>query len=500
VVVDGSVREPEPFADACRALWGAAGFGTRSVVASLGTQDAVVRTAELPALARRDVRGALRFELADVLPFPVDDSTLDCTELDRRSDERGEEETVRYLVVAARSASVDTLADALRAAGLRPRSFDVAAFAAARVDLFDVGAGGAGDPDRTDRPAVPTAVVLEGDGLLSIAVHVGGSVRFARTLYLDQSLDDELSAMLEVELSAIEVHRGGDPTSDLPGAATARNDPISEAVTATLEHLRMTDEESAARVVHVLGTAASAGRLAAAIDVSTGLPTHVRDVRLDDEGHPLLGADLLAAGHALRVRAADPGPPWPKLGTLARSRTVHGLGRQVLGVTVATALVAAAGVMLIGPDPAGTREEADSLQRNVDTMTERMSSLELEDEQATELRRRQHLVEDVESAATDWSGILSAIEAGRPEGSSLLSVEAIGGDADAEDAGVVRLTVQATDTTAVEPWLQLLGGIDGLVDPWLEVASAGDVTEAQGLATFTLRASLEDSSGEADGG
>jgi type IV pilus assembly protein PilM len=491
IVVDGSVREREPFVQACTALWGEGRFGTRSVVASLGSQDAVVRTAELPPLARRDVRGALRFELADLLPFPVDESTIDATEIGRHTDDKGEE-TVRHLVVAARAASVEALAGALGAAGLRPRAFDVAAFSAVRLDLLGIATAASGKDSSKSRPAVPTAVVLDGEGVLSIAVHVGGRVRFARTLYLDQSFDHELSAVLEAELSAIDVHRSGGQVE----TPDARTDPVSEAVTATLDHIRMTDADAAARVVHVLGAHDASEALARAIDRRTGLPTHVRTVELHSP-EPLLGVDLLAAGHALRVQSPQQGPHWPKLGQHGQMQSARGLRRQVVGLTAATAMVAVAGLILVGPDPASAHGEAESLQGDVDTMTAQLAALEEQDRQATELVQLQNLTEEIETAAVDWAGMLAAIEAGRPEGSNLLSVEAIAADPEAEEEGVLRLTVEASDTSAVEPWLELLDGVDGLSDPWLEVASATDTGQTGAPSTFTIRASVTSAGTEA---
>lgn len=493
VVVDGSVREREPFAQACRELWHAARWSTRSVVASLGSQDAVVRMAELPPLARRDVHGALRFELADLLPFPVEDAAIDSVELGRSSDDAGGQ-VVRHLVVAARAASVEALSGALRTAGLRPRAFDLAAFAAVRLDLLGTTRDGGRGDDSGDRPAVPTAVVLEGDGVLTIAVHVGGQVHFARTLYLDQSIDQELSAVIEAELSAIDVHRSG---SHGPGPS-ARTDPVSEAVTATLEHVRTTDPDAAPRVVHVLGDPDGAGSLAQAIDERTGLPTHVRAVPWD-ETDPLRGADLLAAGHAVHVVEASHGPSWPRLGQVSRANSARDLRRRAVTVTAAVGLGALACTILVGPDPAPVREEADALQGSVDTMTARLADLEEEDAQATELAQLGRLVEEVEDTAVGWPGMLTAIDAGRPEGSTLLSIEATEGDEAADEPGVLRLTVQAADTSAVEPWLVLLGDIEGLSDPWLEVASASDAAQAGGPATFTVRADVQPPDGESPG-
>jgi type IV pilus assembly protein PilM len=493
VVVDGSVREREPFAQVCRALWSEGRWSTRSVVASLGSQDAVVRMAELPPLARRDVHGALRFELADLLPFSVDDAAIDSVELGRSADDV-DGQVVRHLVVAARSTSVEALAGALRSAGLRPRAFDLAAFAAVRLDLLGAARSSGRGHAAGDRPAVPTAVVLEGDGVLTIAVHVGGQVHFARTLHLDQSIDQELSAVIEAELSAIDVHRTGGHA----GAPGARTDPVSEAVTATLEHVRTTDPEAAPRVVHVLGTSASAGGLAQAIDERTGLPTHVRNLPWE-ETDPLRGADLLAAGHAVHVVDPAHGPPWPRLGQVSRANSARDLRRRAVAVTAAIGLGAVAGTILAGPDPAPVAAEADALQSDVDDMTAQLSALEEQDAQATELAQLERLVEEVEATTVRWPAILAAIEAGRPDGSSLLAIEATGGDEAAEEPGALRLTIESADTTAVEPWLALLGGIDGLSDPWLEVASATDSAQAGGPATFTVRAEVTTAAGESPG-
>jgi type IV pilus assembly protein PilM len=148
-VRDGQVIDGPAVSETVEQLWRHAGFRTKSVAIGVGSQRVVVRELELPWMQREDLKRSLPFQIADLLPMPVDEAVLDFYPTEETRDDRGRK--VRGLLVAVGRGTVHAGLTAVESAGLRVSMVDLNAFALQRalvrgtyrertVALVDVGA------------------------------------------------------------------------------------------------------------------------------------------------------------------------------------------------------------------------------------------------------------------------------------------------------------------------------------------------------------------------
>lgn len=169
-VVDGEVQEPEIVSQAISTLWKRAGFGSRTVRIGVANRRVVVRQIELPAMAREDLEGAIRFQAQDYIPIPLPEAVMDFEVLEELTGPEGEA-LQRVLVVAAERAMVDPLVSAVEGAKLTPEILELNAYPLLR----SLG----GEPGVA--PEVE-AIVDVGGGVTNIVIHQGGKIRFTRML------------------------------------------------------------------------------------------------------------------------------------------------------------------------------------------------------------------------------------------------------------------------------------------------------------------------------
>jgi type IV pilus assembly protein PilM len=135
-----------------------------------------VRQMVLDWMPPDDFRQALRYQVQDALPMPVDDANLDYHLLEEfdLTDEGGDpRRMVRILLVAAAREVVDPFVEAARRAGLRTSGVDLMPFALVRA--------------RTPAGLAPNAETAEteaivdiGADVVSVIVHTGGVPRYVR--------------------------------------------------------------------------------------------------------------------------------------------------------------------------------------------------------------------------------------------------------------------------------------------------------------------------------
>jgi type IV pilus assembly protein PilM len=167
VVRAGVVMDGDALSFALRELWSIGKFGTKDVRLGIANSGVMVRQMVLDWMPPDDFRQALRYQVQDALPMPVDDANLDYHLLDELevADEGGDpRRLLRILLVAAAREVVDPFVEAVRRAGLRPSGVDLLPFALVRART-------PGGPDRT---AETEAIVDVGADVVSVVVHTGG--------------------------------------------------------------------------------------------------------------------------------------------------------------------------------------------------------------------------------------------------------------------------------------------------------------------------------------
>jgi type IV pilus assembly protein PilM len=250
----GVVIDPAAVAGALKKLWRQGRFSTNAVTFGIANEGVLVRQLDLDWMPPADFRKAIRYQVADTLPVPVEEANLDyhvLEELDLPGEQDGEtRRVVRILLVAAAREVVDGFVEAIRAAGLRPVRADLRPFALIRLTNARL------------VPNAPSEAILDiGSDTVSVTVHSGGRPRFVRMLpgvggaAITRALQDQYGwSQEDAERTKIEL--GLPDAGQLPGLPA--RELIAKQVTvlvsevrATLDYFRSADADSGADPVQL---------------------------------------------------------------------------------------------------------------------------------------------------------------------------------------------------------------------------------------------------------
>lgn len=168
-IVDGEVRNAVQVSTALRRLWREGGFKTTQVHLGVAGLRAITREMELPPLPPDELNAAVSLQAEDVVPFPLDRTSLASTVISRTVDGEGMP-LIRVLVAAAHRDLIDGVVTAVEDAGLEPVAIDLDTAALSRAFTLP---GSATEPE---------AVVSVGAGLTMVVMHHGGMLQFVRTI------------------------------------------------------------------------------------------------------------------------------------------------------------------------------------------------------------------------------------------------------------------------------------------------------------------------------
>jgi type IV pilus assembly protein PilM len=214
-VVDGEVKEPEVVTEAIKELWRRGGFRSKEVTMGVGNQRVVVREVTVPSIPAKELRQSLPFQVAELIPIPMESAVLDYDVLEELDQEEGR--MVRLLVVAAQREMVDTLVQTAVAARLQPVGVDLVPFALVRAVGNTEGLG------LEEADAGGEAVVDVGADVTNICVHERGMAKFVRILPSGgQDVTNSLASSLGVSEEDAEALKRGAPTEGGPSPETAR--------------------------------------------------------------------------------------------------------------------------------------------------------------------------------------------------------------------------------------------------------------------------------------
>lgn len=249
----GVVTDPHEVTRALRRLWKEQRFSGRQVRLGVCSGSVLVRQIELDWMPPADLRRALRYQVADLLPVAVDDANLDHVHLGEH--ERLDPQTglprrmVRILLVATARGAVDETVRAVQAAGLRPITADLAPLALVRA-----AAAAAGNGPRDADPAPTEAVIDVGSDKVAVAVHTGGVPHFVRVV---PGIGGDLLTRALAESSGL----GWEDAERAKRSGAADADPhVRAAVERLVEEVRATVEfHSATDPAHLVARAVVTG-------------------------------------------------------------------------------------------------------------------------------------------------------------------------------------------------------------------------------------------------
>ncbi|WP_309649324.1 type IV pilus assembly protein PilM [Nocardioides sp.] len=278
----GVVRDPAAVTDALKRLWREHRIGSRSVRLGVCSGSVLVRHLELDWMPPQDLRRALRYQVADLLPVAVDDANLDHVllgELTRTDPRTGvERRVVEILLVATARGNVDDLVRCVQAAGLRPVTADLSPLALVRaaVSRSSHPAGSNGGP-------LTEAVIDVGADTVSVAVHTDGVPHFVRVVpgvggeLLTRALVDEGGLTWT---AAEEAKRR--PGSALPATARlaleAATERLVAEIRATLDFHSTGDPAHVATHAVITGGGAAQTGFAARCAAALGMPVTALDL------------------------------------------------------------------------------------------------------------------------------------------------------------------------------------------------------------------------------
>lgn len=192
-MVDGEVRNAIQVSEALRRLWREGGFQTNRVHLGVAGLRAITREMELPPLPPEELDAAVSLQAEDVVPFPIERTSLASTVISRTVDGEGMP-LIRVLVAAAHRDLIDGVVAAVEDAGLEPVAIDLDTAALSRAFTLP---GSATEPE---------AVVSVGAGLTMVVVHHGGMLQFVRTIDLGgDTITKAVSAALDIPFADAEV-------------------------------------------------------------------------------------------------------------------------------------------------------------------------------------------------------------------------------------------------------------------------------------------------------
>lgn len=173
VTEDGEVRDDAALTEALKDMFKTHNL-PRNVRLGISNSQIVVRHLEMPLIEDQKERdAAVRFQASEAIAMPLDEAVLDYQPIGAT---QGSDGTVRQriLLVAARESMVSRIVAAVKAAGLKPESVDLDAFALVRT-LAEP------EPENGDELR-PARVLCHLGGTTNLAIAAGSICFFTRAL------------------------------------------------------------------------------------------------------------------------------------------------------------------------------------------------------------------------------------------------------------------------------------------------------------------------------
>jgi type IV pilus assembly protein PilM len=217
LVRDGEVTDPQALAQHLKSFAAATGL-PRNVRIGVTNQQIVVRVVELPRIEdERQRDAAVRFQASEAIAMPLDEAVLD-HQIAGFADAPDGTTRMQVVLVAARRKMIETLLEAVKAAGLKADGIDLDAFALVRALAVD-----SDDPDEGARVFCHLA------GVTNLAVAVGSSCFFTRPLSAvwdeedsGSRLADEIRLSIDYYMTQPQAKPVGEVVLSGPGSADAQ--------------------------------------------------------------------------------------------------------------------------------------------------------------------------------------------------------------------------------------------------------------------------------------
>jgi type IV pilus assembly protein PilM len=214
LVRDGEVSDPEVLGQHLKSFASAANL-PRNVRLGVANQQIVVRVVELPRIEDDKQRdAAVRFQASEAIAMPLDEAVLDHQIAGFTTAPDGTPR-MQVVLVAARRKMIETLLEAVKAAGLKAEGVDLDAFALVRALAVD-----------TEEEDPRARVFCHLGGVTNLAVAVGTNCFFTRPLSAiwdeedaGSRLADEIRLSIDYYMTQPQAKPVGEVVLSGPGSA-----------------------------------------------------------------------------------------------------------------------------------------------------------------------------------------------------------------------------------------------------------------------------------------
>ncbi|AGL02060.1 type IV pilus biogenesis protein PilM [Desulfoscipio gibsoniae] len=130
-VLEGAVKDVQLVAEAIKELWAKSGIDQREVVMGITNKGLLMRLAKLPKIPEDKLFKALRFQVDEYFPIPLDELIFDYAVVGETTGDNGPQ--LEILLVAIRKELLHNSLEALSAASLIPEIIDASPLALLRT-------------------------------------------------------------------------------------------------------------------------------------------------------------------------------------------------------------------------------------------------------------------------------------------------------------------------------------------------------------------------------
>jgi type IV pilus assembly protein PilM len=503
----GEVIDAPAVAAAIRRLWREAGFRSRTVIVGVGNQRVVVRQADLPAMSDEDLRSALQFQAADLIPIPIEDAILDFQVIEEFTTADGD--MIRLLLVAAQRDMVRSLLAGLEGANLSASLVDLVPFALMRA-LTQASLV-------SDLEPTAEAIVCVGASITNVVVHQRGVPEFVRMLGVG---GDDITQGIATELgvdadTAEDLKRRADPDSpdDLESRTAqiviAQSSLLIEEIRGSLDYYQAQPEASPIGRIILTGGGSRTIGLHDSLEQTLGITV--------EEGHPLAGVELartgipeerlieneallsVPIGLALAARPPESGQrrisvlPVEVVAGRTQRRQLVLAGAGVGGLFLVLLLLWLARQSQVNDE----KDQAAKAEQENASLQQQVAALQSVTALDTQLAQRRQLVTNALADDIAWTRLLQEIATVIPNDVALTSFSGTkagtsggttsGTATSASAVGSINVNAQGIDHTSSARWLLRVGDLPSLTGIWLPSSSKG---AGASLVTFTSTADL----------
>jgi type IV pilus assembly protein PilM len=487
-------------ASAIKRLWAEGGFAKRDVVVGISSQRSMVRQVEMPKMNANELRSALRYEMGDLLPIPVEQAVFDFVELGPGRPKGDGGETIQVLLVVAQREIVMEHMDVVKRAGLRVRAVDSSPLALLRA--VPPGADGL------------EVVVSLGAQLIVVAVREGTTPRFLRTV---TRADQSFTGARQESVGAM----AGAPVTSRPSghpSTAGKLDRTVEEVRGSIEYFLAYAQGAQLDGLALTGGAARAAGVSERFAKVLGMPVRAATIGLEYDASSLaLDEPQLkeatfrwgaAVGLALWGTGNDPALSLVPAEVKERQQYQRALAASAGGLAVVALLL---GGVSMARDHAASVVEAQVRSENAEAATLQSTITRIEPSATihADLLKVRGLAAQALSGDVDWVGLLDRVQAALPHGVTINSVSvsrvtapasttggtgatssgAPGGASQNQDIGQITMSLTTTrGAPSVAQFVRQMWDVPGLYGLW--VANVGTGQGSGNSMAFSATANI----------